>query len=279
MLVSLLAYAALAADCEAPIPPSHLSSLLDEAERAFIDLDIDAFIARTDELRAAIPCLSAVPAPSLVARIHRTEGLRLFGERNVASVRAFAAARAIEPDYVFPPEVVPAGSPILADATAMDPSTGRSEELPAPAEGRLHIDGREGLQRPLAWPSLVQLVADDSTPIWSVYLPHDSQAPAYEVRPPQLEAVVPALPDPLPPETAPVRSPLRLPLLVAAGGSALVSGVTYGAAWLTRARWANPETEDERLPTLRARTNTLAGTSVVTGLTAVSLGAMLAFTW
>jgi hypothetical protein len=280
VLVSLWSLRGLAGACPEPVPIERISGLLGEAEDAFAELDIDTFIARSDAVRAALPCLESVPAPELVARVHRTEGLRLFGERNVDAVRAFAAARSLDPDYVFPAELVPLGSPIRSDFSAMDLSTGEPAELPEPVAGELYVDGRETRLRPRAWPALVQLVpADDERPLWSTYLPHGQPPPAYEVAQPLPvpEPVLPQpAPDPLPPP--PRRSP-RIPLLVATGASALVTGVTYGAAWSTHAVWADPETQDERLQALRAQTNTLGGISLATGLLTVGLGATLALTW
>jgi hypothetical protein len=286
VLVSLWSMAASAADCPEPLAIARLSGLLEEAEDAFAELDIDTFIARSDTIRASLPCLAAVPPPALVARVHRTEGLRLFGERNVDAVRAFAASRSLDPEYVFSSELVPPGSPIRSDFTAMDLSTGEPTALPEPAAGRLYVDGRETRERLLAWPALVQLVPEGGgSPLWSAYLPHEQPPPSYEAAPPPPVPVLEPepsliLPAPLPePVVPPPPRARRVPLLVATGASALVAGVTYGAAWSTHSVWADPETADERLEALRAQTNALGGISVVAGLATVGLGATLALTW
>jgi hypothetical protein len=262
--------------CAAPVEPAAVATWLDEAETAFAELDIGTFIARTDAVRAALPCLAAVPPPALVARVHRLEGLRLFGERNVDSVRAFAAARSLAPEYEFPPALVPAGSPILDDWRAMDLAAGAPEQLPEPVEATLFVDGRPSRTRQQNWPALVQLVpAGASAPTWTVYLRHHQDPPAYE-------AVAPPLPPPVKLEEVPLRPPprgARAPLLLAFGASAVTTGATYGAAWVTREQWADPDTPDDRLPELRARTNALTTTSAAAGLMTVAFGSALVVTW
>lgn len=261
MLASLLSLAASAADCPERIPPAEIAGLLDEAEQAFTELHIDAFIDSTDAVRQALPCLGEVADSRLVARIHRNEGLRLFGERHVDAVRAFAAARSLEPDFAFPPEMVPHDSPILADWTAMALDAGHSELLPEPLTGTLFVDGRATLSVPRAWPALVQLVpADAAAPAFSVYLRHDSPPPEY------------------PSERLQRRRSMRIPLMIATGATALTAATAYGGAWSSRVAWDNTE-DDQRLDVLRARTNALTGASVVAGLASVASGAALVLVW
>ena len=280
MVVSLWLAQARAAECPGgPLGPSELAALLDEADAAFVELEIPTFIALSDRVRSSIPCLDAPAGPALVARLHRTEGLRLFGERNVDAVRVFAAARSVEPDYVFPSDVVPSGSPILDDYSAMDLDAGEIEVLPEPLAGSVWVDGRETRERPLAWPTLVQIVASDGHTVdLSVYLRHDAPAPLYPAAPvfvPEPEALIVVPPAPV----AIVRRSTRVPLMVAAGTSAALGGVLYGAAWATRSSWIDPETPDAELPRLRARTNGLAIASAASGTAMLGLGTALAFTW
>jgi hypothetical protein len=182
VIASLLMNAARASSCEEPASAEQLQGLLEEAERAFLELHIETFLARTDEVRARLPCLAEIPPPALVARIHRNEGLRLFGERDVDSVRAFAAARALEPDFHFPADMVPTDSPILTDWAAMQLDTGWSVLLPEPAQGTLFVDGSATRVLPRAWPALVQLVDDSDSPQLSVYLTHEDPLPNYRSR-------------------------------------------------------------------------------------------------
>lgn len=282
MVASLwLALSARAADCpDGPIAPTRLATILDEAEAAFVDLEIPSFIALTDQVRAAVPCLGGAAEPGLVARIHRAEGLRLFGERNVDAVRAFAAARTLEPDFVFPSEVVPPGSPILDDYSAMDLDAGEPETLPEPLVGLVLVDGRPTRERSQTWPALVQLLpAAGAAPEASIYLRHDEPPPFYPSVPipvsePPDDALAGTMPVPLGPPIRP-----RMPLLVATGTSAVLGSVLYGAAWATRSTYLDPETPDTKLPQLRARTNGFTVASAASGAALLGLGAALAVTW
>ena len=279
-VAELLLGTALASECPEPVPPPQVAELLDAAHASFSDLDIEGFIARSDEVRAALPCLETVPEPALVARVHRVEGLRLFGERNVDAVRAFAAARALDPDYAFPPEIAPSGSPILDDYTAMDLSANEPVTLPEPVSGTLWVDGTETRERAGAWPQLVQLLDTEGRPAFTVYLRSGDEVPVYEAVP-EPEPEPEPLPEPIIERVlveAPRKSP-RVPLLVATGASAVATGVMYGVAAGSRATWMNPETPDDQLPGLRARTNTLAVASGITGLATLGLGATVAITW
>jgi hypothetical protein len=260
VIASLLVTSARADSCAEATSARQIEELLDQAERAFTELHIETFIARTDEVRDRLPCLEEVPSQTLVARLHRNEGLRLFGERNVDSVRAFAAARSLEPDFRFPADMVPADSPILADWSAMDLAAGWSVLLPEPEEGTVFVDGTASRVLPRAWPALVQLVDGSDAPQLSVYLRYSDQPPDYGVRNSK-------------------RMAKRLPLLIVTGATALTAAAAYGGAWRTRSIWNDPETDEARLPTLRSRTNALTGTSVAVGLLSVASGTLLVLTW
>ena len=285
---------ASAAACPDPATEAALVEHLAAAEAAFSDLDIEAFIAKSDAMRAAIPCLAEIPTPAVVARVHRLEGLRAFGERDVSAVRAFAAARALAPDHVFAPEIVPPNSPILEDYLAMDLAAGDLEAMPEPLQGALYVDGRPTRDRPTAWPALIQLV-DGEKPAWSTYLDHDKPLPAYDLAP--TPAPVPApVPAPAPvPEAplgpSPVAGPVpagpaardpwrrRAPLFIAAGTAATATGVMYGLAARARSVYFDPDTPDRDLAGLKAQTNGLAVASGVAGLAALGCGAGIAITW
>jgi hypothetical protein len=259
-MVGLLGTMAQASSCEEPTSAQQLQHLLEQAEHAFIELYIETFLARTDEVRARLPCLGEVPPAALVARIHRNEGLRMFGERDVNSVRAFAAARALDPDFRFPADMVPPDSPIQSDWEAMDLAAGWSVLLPEPAQGTVFVDGSATRVLPRAWPALVQLVGDSHSPQLTVYLYSDQSAPDYPAR-----------------ERA--RMSTRVPLLITTSATAITAAAAYGGAWRTRSLWNDPETDETRLSTLRSRTNVLTSTSVVVGLLSVASGTLLVVTW
>lgn len=265
--------------CDAPLAPSELDARLAEAEAAFAGLDIPGFLALSDAIRADVPCLSAVPTPTEAARLHRVEAFRRFGDRDVSAARWFAAARASDPAFVLDPEVAPPGSPLAADWAAIDLSAGRTAPVPEPTEGTLWIDGAQTRERPQVWPSLVQWVGPDDAVRFTHWAPPDEALPEYPAVPPPPEPIGPdpglegprALP--LPP-----RSP-RVALAVATSAAAVTTGVVYGVGAVSRSRWADPETPDDELPGLVARTNALAVGSVLGALTTAGLGTALVVTW
>ncbi|MEQ1504630.1 MAG: hypothetical protein ABMB14_20490 [Myxococcota bacterium] len=243
----------------APTSADDLARELAAAEGALVELDIPAFLARSDAIREEVPCLSEVPPVTVVARLHRVEGLRKFGERDVDAVRAFAAARALDPGYRLPDDLAPAGSPVAQDYLAMDVEAGSTRPVPSPRQGTLYIDGQATTDRPEAWPALVQLV-DGRRVRWSVYRPQHAPLPTYDA-------------------VTPTPATRRAPLVVATAATAAATGVAYGFGRYTRATWADPDTPLDALPALRTRTNVLGIASVAGAVATVGLGAAAVVTW
>jgi hypothetical protein len=234
---------------------------LAEAEEAFADLDIDGFLARSDRVRAALPCIDRVVPTRVAARLHRTEGLRRFGERQVDSVRAFAAARALEPDYTFDPRVVPPGNPILEDYAAMDLTAADPEDLPEPRRGTLYVDGLRTRERAQAWPAVVQVARPGRQAVLTALVEHHQPVPSY-------------------PTESSRRGATTVALGLATGAAAITSGAALTAAWLSYDAWSDPaETHPDRLDALRNRTNTMSAASGVGAACAVGLGTALVVTW
>lgn len=177
MLVLLVSAAGA---CQA-VSAASLEDRLSAAEQAILLLDIGAFVTATDQLRESVTCVDDVLSPDLVARLHRVEGFRRFGDRDPDAVYAFAAARAVEPDWELPEELAPIGSPLRTNVFAVEPS-GAHEKVPEPAAGELWIDGRPSRERPEGRPAVVQLV-EGSFPRWTVYREADEPLPTYEIAP------------------------------------------------------------------------------------------------
>ncbi|MCB9686612.1 MAG: hypothetical protein H6738_08055 [Alphaproteobacteria bacterium] len=281
MVVEWLALAAWAepeaptCDPAAPITLEVLQADLTSAEQAFADLDIDGFLALSDRVRTEVPCMGEVVPPKVAASLHRVEGLRRFGERDIDDVRSFTAARASDPDHVLPPEIAPPGSQLLADYGAMDIDAGEPVPLAEPIDAVLWIDGVSALERNSARPALAQLVGSDGVVRWTTYAERDADLPAYEAIP----LPEPVLPPPPEPITVVVHRSPRVPLAVATGATALAAGITYGIGAASKATWNDPETPDGQLAGLKARTNTMAVASTASGVAALGLGAVLVITW
>lgn len=265
---------ARASDCQAPVSTLELQSTLDRAIRALSRLEPEAFREQTDRLDAQVPCLSEVISRHLSAEIHRIRGIRAVGDRDPDAPLWFAAARALEPSYTLPSDLIPDGNPVRLSYGAFDLSDGQTEVLPSPASGVLRVDGQAARHRPLTWPTILQLLGDDGAVRWTADLAPGAPTPLYPVAlepsgpPPQ---VVTSDSPPPPPPTEPQLSP-RAPLLVAAGGGLVISGLLYGLAGAAEARFDDPATPDAALIGLRRRANSLVIATGFVGATSAGVG-------
>ncbi len=90
----LAAWSPAEAACTTSYAPAELEQRLGAAEAAYVALDVDAFRAAAEEARLLLPCLGGALAPSVAARVHRVEGLRLYAGGDEAGARlSMAAAR------------------------------------------------------------------------------------------------------------------------------------------------------------------------------------------
>lgn len=172
---SLLVLAALSsqaqAACPTPVSLSGLTRGMDTAEQAYSNLDLDGFMAATNELRGDLPCLGQALEPDIAARYHRLEGLRGYVDQDRrASTQSFAAARSIDATYRFPETLVPAGYPEWEFYEAMDITLGTEEKIPPRIEGWLRVDGKETQTRPTDWATIIQSFDDDGKVLGTWYL-------------------------------------------------------------------------------------------------------------
>lgn len=266
-------------ECTGPTRTATVRTALDAAYAGLQGLDITAFKAATDRLDAALPCLNEALPPTLVAEIHRTKGIRAFGERDAETAGLmWAAARSIEPGYRFPYNLIPDGNPIREGYLSVDLADRTVESMEAPNAGDLRFDGYSTLDRPSSFPALVQYIRSDGAVDFTVYLTPSDAVPDYPTGP---LAVTPApvprfpMPSPVPvpkPELPPpARKSARTPLWVAAGVTAVASGITYGMAGASKNQFIDPATPDADLDRLRSRTNTLVIVSGFGGAAAAGL--------
>ncbi|MCO4747428.1 MAG: hypothetical protein KC912_21690 [Proteobacteria bacterium] len=272
------------AACEAPATTLDLQQDLDASELAFSKLDLEAFTAATDSARAAIPCLNETLPRAVVAQIHRFEGLRAFADSDPeAASLAFAAARAIQPAYVFPETLVPVGNPVRDLYTALDVSTPETVATAKPASGHLAFDGRVSEQRSKHWPTLFQRFDDAGAPVDTAYLWAADALPAYEVFvAPVVAEPAPVEPTPVAHGTEPVVEPpkkKKVPVLaITAGGSAAAAAVFYGLAAQQRAKFLDEDTEQAKLDGLYGRNHAFVVVSGVAGAAALGTGLGAVFT-
>jgi hypothetical protein len=257
-MIALLMTAALA-DC--PTKPERttleLTSSLEAAETSYQNADVDGFLAAAGSMDAVIPCIGEVIPRSLVARVHRTFGMRAFVSRNNEQAsKAFSGARNIEPMFAFPPEMVPTQHP-MAKLYAEADDTGTTSPIERPAQGSFLFDGRRTLDRPYTRVSLLQQVEDDEV-LGTWYLWPKDPMPDYAV---------------WTPDTAKASKGFGVSkvLLIGAGAAAVIAGGTYAAAGANRSTYLDAPVEHK--DALRSRTNALVVTSAGVGVVAAGLGA------
>lgn len=252
-----------AAGCPVPITEAALRGRIDAAWSDLDSLDIAGFRTTTDAIQGALPCLSQPASVSLSAEIHRLYGVRAFGERNADTEAAFAAARHLEPDVGLPEEMFQEGNPILVAFAALPADEPPRVEVVPPTEGHLSFDGRPGLARPVAWPTVYQWVGPSSELDTAYLLPHDA-LPAY----PGSRRFDPTV--------------LRAPLVVGAGVSAVAAGSLYALAASRERRYKDTQVDPlpyEDLDAYQRGTNTTVVTSQVLAGLAVGAGIAAVVVW
>ncbi len=284
VLLLLVSTSAPAQECPAKL--IDIERQVGAATSAFAGLDVDAFLEAMDALNFDLTCLEEPLSPQTAAHIHRANGIRLFvgGEQQNAA-ESLAAARHLEPDYVFPESLVPTGHPIRQLHDEVDPTQEHSLSVPPPRVGHLAFDGIRGVQRPAGRATIFQNFDGEGTSVNTTYLFAKTPLPAYSAAENFVpEGVHPELgwdPDgqPLPPPVKPEKNrpkkeanynkPLFFGMI---GGGVLAVGL-YGGAVASEAHfkstsWAFDPYSDEAAG-LRSRTNTLfVGSMVMGGLAA-----------
>jgi hypothetical protein len=280
----LLSSVGYSADCDKTWPSSSLVENLAAVEQAFADFDKAAVSKGYTGASHKLGCLSEPLAPEQAAQFHRVTGLVRFLEHQDEATRAaFAAARAIEPDFQLPASIAPADHPLHELYGALALSELPEEILAPAAEGQLLRDGRPAKMTRRSLPAIFQLVGADQTLQWTRLVSPGDPLPAYEVaEPPPPEPVAQTDPEPPlgldvqpPPEKAPRAGP-NIPLLAAAGGAAVISAASYGMAWKARADW-DAATDEVSLGAAYDRNHTLcivSGTALV-ATAGLGVGAVL----
>jgi hypothetical protein len=181
MWALLLAQAALATCTGSKIAVSELRAQLDAAERAYVDLDEDAFRAAEGRARAEVECLAAVVSQDDAAAWHRVSALAAFLDGDEArALRSLQAAARLAGSNAVPGSVAPPGTELrkLVDkARAAGAPATRSMDVPA------YIDGAKSTRRPATVPVLLQYTERDGSVRWSGALEPEQEPPALAASP------------------------------------------------------------------------------------------------
>ncbi len=251
MFVALLA-SAFAADCPYPLPVSAVDAALAGMEATW-GADMTAFAKGLDDARASLRCVATPLPPATAARFHRMEGLAAYVARDSdRTAKSFAAARALDPDYTFPTEMVPAQNPLRV---AYDGSVAGTATVVAPAPKPpyiLWIDGTQTRALPETRAAVVQVQKGDGAVVDSSWVLPGQRLPDY----PRASAGS------------------RVPVLIGAGVLAAGAGTLWalGAGARTSTFEAVPLTTEERAGR-QDLANTLGYATIGVGAAAVLTGA------
>lgn len=236
----------------APVCPATLSEFtaaVDDAERAFVEMNASGVTSSLDDAIAELSCTDTVVPPALAARMHRAMALRAFiGGDEAGARRALYAAKVLDPAGDYPDTVVPPDHPLRALLPGAILGTPASVPVTAPASGSLYFDGRVSLARPSDRPALFQLTDARGSVKQGSWLSAEAPMPKYDVV-----------------TTSAARKRTSVPLAIAGGAALLAGGVTYGVAGATFARHGDPATPLEEREGLYKTTNTLVFTSAALG--------------
>ncbi len=232
----LVLSAALA--CADATSAAALVEALEGAEAAYTELSDDVMF-HLDRVGILLPCVTEPVAPTVAARVHRVQGLRLWASQRRLAVGALRAAREVDPAYTWPDTLL---APEHTARATYEGWSGRSatERAKAPRNGELHFDGVATRRRPSERPTLLQL---DGQTLW---LAPDEPLPSYEVRPPPVA-----------------------PLAAVSGTLIAGAATSYGLAWSARGRATTLADAGDRAGAEAAVGQTNALTAVAAG-TAVS---------
>ena len=253
MVAAALVAAPARAACDASAGPADIEAAAEQAERRFGALDHGGFVESTDRLSALVICAGVPLEQALAARIHRARGLRAFvDDQPERAKQAFVAARALEPDFLFATSLIPEGHPVGDAYGAIPVALGVREVVPRPLNGALYFDGSVSLERPGAWPTLIQRIDREGVVLQSAYLwPGE-----------------PMIDYPRPRDV----TRLRRGLGWGAGGAALIAAGLYAGAAASFLTWRDPSTEYERLDGLKAWNRGLTIGAGAAGAAALGLG-------
>lgn len=250
--------------CPDPTSVERLDALVAEAERAIDDLDEAHFLSLMGStLPPALPCLDAPIPPSLAARYHWLVAMHNLAPDEDAAFQAVLAAHALaEHDDLR----LLQGQPEDGDAWRLYrsvPAERVHHTLTAPRSGAIHFDGLETLERPIDQFTIVQYTDGDGRVTRTRYLLLDQVLEPYpgaktrDLRPARELSAGGARPG-LDLSRPGVRS-----TLLGSGAVAVASGVFYGLAIASHARFDDPSEPAtlEELEALRSRTNALGATA------------------
>ena len=275
--MTLAGFGTTAWACDRVSETHEVGAAIDEAYELYRELEIDKFREQVDVARKHIECLDTFLSRHHGAEFHRVEGVRLFVDRNSPEAQKhFAAARALEPNYSFPTDLVPEGNPLLDDYQALEPIAGSFETVARPRAGSIKLDGSSTLNRGLERPVTFQLADASGKVVLSKVLAAADAPPAYDAEESASTGGSEKAPKtPKEPREKGAKKGPSVPLLVVAGAAAVAAGGLYGGAFVSRGQWqgvAPNSGQVDKVNAARGLTNGLVVGSWIAGGVAVGMG-------
>lgn len=238
---------AYAGDC-APLTPEALQGSLAAADKAYDNLDTDAFYRTLSYLDRQLPCLLSPIGGEVAAELHLMSGVAAHadGAPNLAEGH-FRGAHRAAPEVQFS-KSVPNNHEVREVHRVAVKTTGPSKKARRPRRGALYVDGHPGRTIFPQHAFVVQLVDAEGDALMTQLVKPGERLPRYDLRPRD-----------------------RNRLFLAAGGLAAMGIASFAAGFATRATFKSDKPGDlAELQRLRARSNLFAG--VGTAFLAASAG-------
>lgn len=255
-VIAILMSAALAQDCAEPVSAESLSAKVDEAMLAFASMDEEGFLSTAATVRGDVSCLKTVYPSAKAAALHRMNGLEAFVNGDTqATEDAFAAALALEPEFVLSSKLAPKGGKLDQLYQAAKVRSRAPTPFKLPTGYTTWVDGIAAPARDEAFPAIVQVGKTSSTLDYSAWLgAHDPFMPddiglAASESFADLDTGSGYKPA-KPPKPVPAEKPEKAsggasvsPLLIAGGVSAGVAAGLYGTSLAMRSSFDKDPTQ------------------------------------
>ncbi|MCO4744496.1 MAG: hypothetical protein KC912_06905 [Proteobacteria bacterium] len=275
--------AALADSCPTATTVAELDETLSGAEASYRSVDLDGFNLAVDSAVFLIPCLGERLTPTVAAHFHRMQGLSaVIRRKNDRAAQAFTSAKAADPSYAWPDELIPPGHIIRTTYDDADPEASKYATPAPPVAGALIFDGTPSDRHPTSRPTVFQLTDADGVVLKTFLVRAGADLPEYEAKVVPVAAPEPAEPvavgteEPKPVKTGDSSGAVALPAAITGGAVALGAGSAVLYFGPTKSAFSEYQTMrssgdyagadthfDEKVVPPRTTAQVLAGASIV----------------
>lgn len=215
---------AFAAPCPTATTMVELDDTLSEAEAAYRSVNLDRFNLALDSAVLLLPCLGETLTPGVSAHFHRMQGLgAVIKRKSEAASESFTAAKAADPTYEWPDDLIPPGHVIRTTYNAADPDASKFAVPAPPLDGALLFDGSPSDKHPTSRPTLFQITDANGAVQQTALVRTGVKLPAYAAK--EVVVPMPVIPPAVITDTA-------QPIGDSSGSIALPAAITGGAVAL-----------------------------------------------